>query len=176
MKRHATINLQHKAAPAGRPAVLLTAVAIALLGLGASRADATVDNTATATGTYNAATITSNSDTASVDITPSSPQLSVVKTAAPSVNVAVGTVVTYTYQITNTGNTTVSNVALSDAHNGSGTPPVPGSELLTADTGTTGDSTDATANDGIWSALAPGDTVTFTSTYAVTQNDVDTKQ
>jgi hypothetical protein len=31
-------------------------------------------------------------------------------------------------------------------------------------------------NDGIWSVLAPGDAITMTATYTVTQSDVDTLQ
>ena len=41
--------------------------------------------------------------------------------------------------------------------------------------GATGDSTDAAVN-GSWDSLAPGDQVTFTANYTVTQNDIDTLQ
>jgi len=40
------------------------------------------------------------------------------------------------------------------------------------DAGTAGDSTDAAMN-GSWDVLAPGDVITFTGTYTVTQADVD---
>jgi len=53
---------------------------------------------------------------------------------------------------------------------------LPGNESLTADNGTTGDSTDVDGTDSTWDVLAPGDEVTFTATYVVTQNDVDTLQ
>jgi len=43
---------------------------------------------------------------------------------------------------------------------------------LLTDNGTAGDSTDA-ADDGSWDVLAPGDVITFTGTYVVTQADVD---
>ena len=50
--------------------------------------------------------------------------------------------------------------------------PTPGNETLLTDAGTQGDSTDATV-DGTWDVLAPGDIVTFTGTYTITQTDVD---
>jgi len=79
------------------------------------------------------------------------------------------------YVVTNNGDQPISNISLSDAHGGSGTTPVPGGEALSSDTGTIGDSTDAVAN-GSWDVLAAGDAVTFTATYTVTQQDVDTLQ
>lgn len=82
-------------------------------------------------------------------------------------------VVTYRYDVTNSGNVTMANVSVSDTHNGNATLPAPGSEALLTDAGTTGDSTDATAGDSQWSTLAPGDTVRFTATYTVSQTDVD---
>jgi large repetitive protein len=78
--------------------------------------------------------------------------------------------------VTNTGNATLQNISLNDVHNGSGTPPLPGNETLLTDNGTLGDTTDSASANGVWSVLAPGDVITFTSTYTVTQNDVDTKQ
>jgi uncharacterized repeat protein (TIGR01451 family) len=176
MDKQATKNLPHQAVRSGQLAVWTIAVASLALALLTQQASATIDNVATASGTYNAAPVTSNTDAASVTITPQAASLSVVKTASDTTDVTVGQVITYTYTITNTGNSTVSNVAAADVHNGSGTPPVPGSEALSNDTGTLGDSTDATPNNGTWSSLAPGDSITFTATYTVTQNDVDTKQ
>lgn len=138
------------------------------------RADIT--NSAVARGTYNSAVTTSAPSLANVPVTAPGPALSIVKTASPDTNVAAGQVVTYTYTVTNTGNTTLQNISLNDVHLGSGTPPVPGNETLTNDNGTLGDSTDATPANGVWSVLAPGDVLTFTSTYTVTQQDVDTRQ
>jgi hypothetical protein len=65
---------------------------------------------------------------------------------------------------------------VTDVHNGYGVPPVPGSETLTLDGGTPGDSTDATPNNSTWSVLGPGDTVRFQAPYTVTQQDVDLLQ
>ncbi len=86
------------------------------------------------------------------------PALTVDKTADTAGPLTVGQVVTYNYLVTNTGNVTVSGVDVSETlFNGTGTPvpnPVP-----------TGPTT-----------LAPGASVSFTATYTVTQQDVDTLQ
>lgn len=104
------------------------------------------------------------------------PSLVVVKAAsAPGggLGVKVGDVVTYTFAVSNSGNVTITNVSVSDVHNGYGTPPVPGNESLATDVGTAGDSIDAVPNDSIWSVLAPGDTVMFQAAYTVVQLDQD---
>lgn len=114
--------------------------------------------------------------TVSVPVDAGLPGLSITKTASPTSNVAAGQAVTYTYVVRNTGSQTLTNIQLSDAHGGSGAPPVPSGETLTNDANTLNDSSDATPNDGVWSVLAPGDEITLTATYTVTQADVDTKQ
>lgn len=101
--------------------------------------------------------------------------LTVTKTADDTTDVVVGQVITYTYDVENTGNQTITNVSLSDAHGGSGPAPVPSNETLTTDNAPLGDSTDGGVN-GTWDSIAPGDIVTFTATYTVTQSDVDTLQ
>ena len=103
------------------------------------------------------------------------PQLTIVKIADTAGPIAVNDVITYTYTVTNTGNLTISSVNIADVHNGYGVLPVPGGETLTSDLAPLGDSTDA-ASDGNWDTLAPGDEVTFTATYTVTQSDVDLLQ
>jgi len=102
------------------------------------------------------------------------PQLSIAKVADKTANVAVGETITYTYVVTNTGNVTIDNVSIAEAHGGSGPAPAPAGETLSNDVAPLSDSSDADANNGIWSALAPGDSVTFTGTYTVTQADIDT--
>ena len=110
------------------------------------------------------------------DPTPvANPDITVTKIADLNTNVSVGQTVTYTYDVTNTGDVTISNIDLSDSHNGNGVPPVPGSEVLQNDVAPIGNSNDS-AVDGIWDTLAPGDTVRFTATYVVTQGDVDLLQ
>lgn len=117
-------------------------------------------------------------DDPTVTTLPGAPSLNVAKQADDTTDVVLGQVVTYTYRVTNNGNQTITAIGLVDAHGGSGPTPVPGNEnLLPADDSVPlGDSTDGTPNDGTWDALAPGDTVTFTASYTVTQNDIDTLQ
>jgi uncharacterized repeat protein (TIGR01451 family) len=134
-----------------------------------------VSNTASSTGqSVGGVTANSNNSTAQTTIT-GGPNIIVTKTASDDTNVPAGVTVTYTYTVTNTGNQTVSNINLTDAHGGSGPMPTPSNETLTTDVGATGDSTDAAVN-GSWDSLAPGDQVTFTANYTVTQNDIDTLQ
>ena len=136
---------------------------------------ATIDNTAKAIGSYGTQVVISNDDTAQVPVSGAA-ALQVTKQANPDTNLVAGDVVTYTYVVRNAGTQTVTNISLSDAHDGTGPPPVPGNEGLSTDAGNSNDSSDATPNDGIWSVLAPGDEVTLTATYTVTQTDIDTRQ
>ncbi len=134
-----------------------------------------VSNTASASGaSVSGVGATSNNSTAETTI-PGGASITVTKVASDDTNVPVGVTVTYTYRVTNTGNQTVSNIVLSDAHNGSGPAPTPAGENLFADNGPTGDSTDSGTN-GVWDSLAPGDVVEFTANYTVTQQDIDTLQ
>jgi large repetitive protein len=166
---------KHKWTPA-RPAAVRLAFALLLGVAGTEQALATIDNTATAAGTYAGQPVVSDPVTVSVSVVPAGPALLVTKSATPDTNVPAGTVVTYTYTVTNSGNQVLTNVSLNDVHVGSGPAPVPANETLTTDSGTANDSTDATANDGQWSALAPGDVITLTATYTITQSDVDNQQ
>jgi len=100
------------------------------------------------------------------------PSLAMTKVADNPGPHAVGDVVTYTYTVTNDGNTIIRDVSIDDTHNGSDPAPIPGNEALLTDAAPAGDSTDAATN-GSWDELAPGDVVTFTGTYTVTQADVD---
>ncbi len=160
----------------GRKVILPALLALAMLGAECAGADAAITNSAVATATYGATAVTSAPSTASVNVTPGVASLSVVKSANPTGNVVAGQTVTYTYAVKNTGTLTVTNVSPADAHNASGPAPTPSGEALTTDSGQLNDSTDASASDGVWSLLAPGDTVTFTGTYTVLQSDVDQLQ
>ena len=85
------------------------------------------------------------------------PELTIEKTANTAGPLVAGQTVNYTYLVENTGNVTITGVnVIETAFNGSGTPPSP----------VTGGST----------TIAPGQTVTFTAAYVVTQQDVDTLQ
>ena len=98
------------------------------------------------------------------------PSLSMTKAAGNAGPYAAGDVVTYTYTVTNDGNQVINNVAITDTHNGSDPAPIPGNETLLTDVAPTGDSTDAGTNNS-WDVLAPGDTITFTGTYTITEID-----
>lgn len=153
-------------------------MAALLLGvvLQGNLAFATIDNTAIASGTYAASSVVSPSSSVSVTVAPAAPSMLVTKTASPNTNLSVGQLITYTYTVKNTGNVSLKDISLADVHNAIGAAPVPGSEVITIDIPPLNDSTDATANNGVWSSLAPGDTITFTATYTVQQSDVDTLQ
>ncbi|MEE6387721.1 GEVED domain-containing protein [Microbacterium paraoxydans] len=115
----------------------------------------TVTNTALATGTSEANTgVESNPSTATVTTT-RTPALTVVKSATPSGpdDFTVGQVIDYSFIVTNTGNVTVSNIAVNEtAFTGSGT--------LSAAVCPT-------------APLAPGAQATCTASYTLTQADVN---
>jgi large repetitive protein len=130
-------------------------------------------NTATVSSAQTGAVVT----TAVTTPVTRTPRLTIVKTADTPGPVNLNTLITYTYMVSNTGNVTINNVSVNDVHNGTGTPhPIPDLETLTTDAAPTGDSTDVTSTDVLWSTLAPGDTVRFRGTYTVTQADIDTLQ
>jgi uncharacterized repeat protein (TIGR01451 family) len=87
--------------------------------------------------------------------------------------------ITYTYTISNTGNVPLQTISVNDLH---GTPAVTvplGPGGITTDTLTVNGpygaaaSPDTTANDGIWTTLAPGATITFKWLHTVTQAEMD---
>ncbi|MER5645461.1 hypothetical protein [Streptosporangium sp. NPDC002524] len=110
-------------------------------------------NTAVATGTPpEGPAVTSDPSTETVTADPA-PSLALLKTASPSTVGAAGRTVTYSYLVTNTGNTTLTALSVAEtAFSGTGTPPVITCPVTT---------------------LEPQDSTTCTSTYVVTQADVD---
>jgi len=141
---------------------------------------ATIDNTVTVTGSSPTGTddvIASDSET--VDVVDAINQLTIVKTATLNDEInadglaEAGETITYTFDVTNSGNVTITNVTIDDTTNATNGPVVPGSEVVFNDVAPLSDSTDATVN-GSWDSIAPGDTVRFSATYTVTQTDVDT--
>lgn len=158
-----------------KKALTLTAVISWAFATQINSAHADIENTAIANGDYDSVTISSNPSSASVPVVTSNLHMLVTKTADKTSNVNAGELITYTYTVTNDGNVTIKNLTLADVQNAAGPAPVPGSELLT-DNPPNGNSTDATANDGTWDSLAPGDKLTFTATYTVKQSDVDNLQ
>ena len=105
-----------------------------------------------------------NLDDPTVTILGSSPSMQVTKLADDDTDVILNQTVTYTYQITNSGNVTFDNVSISDVHLGTGS-----LSTITLES-TTG--TDA-GGDNIVDTLAPGQVAIFESTYVVTQADID---
>lgn len=81
------------------------------------------------------------------------PELALVKSVAPTTVTAAGTVVDYSFLVTNTGNVTLSSLAISElVFGGSGSTPLaacPGGDL------------------------APSGSVTCTASYTITQDDMD---
>jgi uncharacterized repeat protein (TIGR01451 family) len=135
--------------------------------------DGDIDNTASASATYKGTPVTANGSAAvALSLTPG---LSIVKSANTPGPVNAGNVISYTFQVTNTGNVTINNVTVGDSHNGFGTAPVPGSESLFNDVAPLGNSTDAAVN-GSWNTLAPGDTIQFTANYTVLLADIENLQ
>ena len=115
-----------------------------------------ISNDATAQGTAPGATTPTTSPSSHVDVPGSqNPALSVVKSASPTTLNKAGDKVTYLFTVTNTGNVTMSNIAVNEtSFTGTGTAPVV--------------SCPATP-----SSLVPGAQVTCTATYTATQADVD---
>lgn len=114
-----------------------------------------VSNTATATGTGpGGASVVSDPSTSRVPIV-ANPNLTIVKTASVSNVTAAGESVTYSYLVTNTGNVTMTGIAVEESgFSGTGAAPHPVCPAEAA-------------------SLAPGADVTCTATYSPTQADVD---
>ena len=109
-------------------------------------------NTATASGTNTLNGTVTATDNATIAV-PQTPGIAVEKTGAlalgPDNKASVGDLITYTFTVSNIGNTTLDNIQLSD--------PKPGINI-----------TFTPFND-----FEPGDSRDFTGTYALTQADID---
>ncbi|UYM03932.1 DUF7507 domain-containing protein [Solicola gregarius] len=113
-----------------------------------------VDNTAVAQGTADGGPVESNEDDATVTIA-ADPALTLVKSADNTDELTAGETIDYSFVVTNTGNVTMADVGVDEvAFDGSG-------EL-----------SDIECPPGA-ASVAPGDQVTCTATYEVTQADVD---
>ena len=84
-----------------------------------------VTNTATADGTApRTVTVTSNPSSVTVEASSATSTLSLVKSGSPNTFTGAGETLSYSYKVTNTGTTTLSNVAVSDNLIASGQLPV----------------------------------------------------
>jgi uncharacterized repeat protein (TIGR01451 family) len=138
----------------------------------ASQTFATIDNQATASGTYNATAVNSpNSNLVQIPVAAGNPSLSVAKSVFTPATVNLGTDTTiadagdrivYRYIITNNGNVTISAVTPVDAGPRFGTAQVVGTGSMSAFSIVTGTAT-----------LLPGQSVTYQATYTMSQLDVD---
>ncbi|PJJ73092.1 putative repeat protein (TIGR01451 family) [Diaminobutyricimonas aerilata] len=115
-----------------------------------------VSNSATATGTPPGTTPPPTSPPSEVIVEiPPAPAITVTKTATPATAGAVGDEITYSFLVTNTGSVTLTDVA-----------------VVEGEFSGTGDLSDVVCPAGA-ASLAPGDGVTCTATYVLTQADVD---
>jgi len=141
---------------------------------------ATIDNivTATATPLGGAPNSVTATDTESVDVQDAAPQLSIVKDATLNDEIVndgfaeVGETSTYTYRVTNSGNVTLTNVAVQDIHEGVILSPPPAGEVISV-TGPNLTSNVGIPNDGVVDILDVGAEATFTIILTVTQQEVD---
>lgn len=150
-------------------------------GISAATGDA-VENTATATGTPATGALAPVTPSSAETEIPATPQLQTTKSwafrVAPAGDVDgdgfadVGDVIVYTYDVENTGNVAVSNVAINDTHEGSLLPGGTVSNEAQVSAGPVGSNSDAAIN-GSWDNLTAGSVIRFTYTHTVTQAEVD---
>jgi uncharacterized repeat protein (TIGR01451 family) len=142
---------------------------------GNPEADGFLDDKISVTGTYTntaAATTTpvTSTDAANTPLNIIN-NLSITKVPNVSTNVAAGTVVTYTYTVTNNGNSPITGITLSDTHNGVVGGLVPVFSSFTTNVGGL-----STNSGNTITKLMPGDVAKYTATYTVTQADIDNRQ
>ena len=111
-----------------------------------------VFNEATASAT-NATDVTSN---VTVTGPTRTPMFTVEKTPSAATNVVVGTIVTYDHVVMNTGNVTLTDITLTDTHTSAS-----GTQSLTF------------SPSNVIASLAPDTSVTLTTSYTITQGDID---
>jgi uncharacterized repeat protein (TIGR01451 family) len=142
-----------------------------------------VSNTASATGKTPAnATVTPVTPATATTTIVAGPKLTVAKTkvlddtnGSVAGRAEVGEFIDYTYDVQNTGNVAISNISITDFHEGAnlavGT--VKNETLFIA--GPIAGSVDSTVplNNGVWTTIQPGATVRFTYHHLVTQAEVD---
>lgn len=163
--------------PSGMPKstsrfLLTTALATMFALSSVSASYAALSNTAEATGTPAAGTLTNPTDTLNLPVAAKDPKYTTVKSVV-SMTTSNGAstsqtdgldVITYQYLVDNTGNVTLSGVSLTDAG-----PTFDGNAATNALSAITLASGDTNANN----LLEPSETWTYTATYTLAQADVD---
>jgi trimeric autotransporter adhesin len=144
---------------------------------------ANIDNGAdiTNTATFSTAQASARSSAPTVTTITASPALTLIKSASPLGPLYAGELITYSYAIRNTGNVTIRGIVVNETlapatFNGAGALPHAGGETQTGFVSSPNASSDLTPNDGTWSVLGVGDTVTFSAPYTVQQADIDNLQ
>ncbi len=124
-----------------------------------------INDTSTANGSSPGGAVSGNSNEVTIAATQTN-TLSIVKSTTTASYSAVGDVIDYTYVVTDTGNTTLSNVSVTDnplsPATGSSTPQC---QSLATPSGT--------CSGGTVASLVPGQSATFTATYSASQADLD---
>ena len=114
-----------------------------------------VTNTATVSGTYKGTTATSTASTVTVPASNATSSLGVVASTSAQSYGHAGENIPYSYDVTDTGTTSLSNIAVTDSV-----------------TNANGDITPLTVTCP-GGSIAPGDHATCTAAYTVTQTDID---
>ncbi|MEM8539448.1 MAG: hypothetical protein AAGF25_00700 [Pseudomonadota bacterium] len=152
-----------------RSSTVLSALLALSVGIASvTPAYAFISNTATASGEAPDGSTIDDTDSVDVSVVPDAPLLTIVKTAVLNDEVTGNSLgeetetITYSYTVTNDGNTTINSVSIIDTHDGSaalGTPVI----AVGSATGTPGNST---------VDLLPTEEATFTVTYTITAADI----
>ena len=124
-----------------------------------------VDHATTQGTTPSSGTVNATSNTVTVTVT-QSPALTIVKTATPTTLTHAGQTITYTFDVTNTGNVNLTSVGVTD------NPQPPAGALTTGPTCQSLSNPIGTCS-GATTSLVPGQIAVFTATYLVTQADID---
>lgn len=169
---HRRARLRSGMSRTGSRFLLTTALATMFALSSVSASHAALSNTAEASGTPAAGTLTNPTDTLNLPVAAKDPKYTTVKSVV-SMTTSNGAsssqtdgldVITYQYVVDNTGNVTLSGVTLTDAG-----PTFDGNAATNALSAITLISGDTNANN----QLEPAETWTYTATYILAQADVD---
>ena len=135
-----------------------------------------LDNTATASGADPANRVVASNQSSDDIVVNEQDSLLLVKSVTPQTELRLGQQLTYSYEVTNTGNATATNLAIDDAgayvDTGSG-PQAPGFSGTGTLSAVACPPDPAAWASGVAGQLEPGDKITCTASYTVTQEDVN---